>query len=245
MVVGSYDFQSFDLYQDHFAWDYQKRWSVGAGLGWQSIDTAFGALAVYTFSNSRLFRNGTFQETFKIDEQGLITPIYRTYNLHEASLSAWATLFGFKATVNANGIMDWSGKNGADTLDSFYEVPLWLDGYPLLKDAENYTRSGMRTLMAELRYTCDVFTDLRWNLGVFTTRSLSVDLFAQMGAAWNEYGWIKDLTKFDFWYRSVGIEWKFGNRLFYTAPFDIRVKLARGLDGPKSTRGEIRIGAGI
>ena len=36
--------------------------------------------------------------------------------------------------------------------------------------------------------------------------------------------------KRDFWDRSVGLEFRMANRIFYTLPFNISLNLARGLD---------------
>ncbi len=37
-------------------------------------------------------------------------------------------------------------------------------------------------------------------------------------------------SKREFWDRSVGIEFRMANRIFYTIPFNISLNLARGLD---------------
>ena len=58
-----------------------------------------------------------------------------------------------------------------------------------------------------------------------------IDIFAQVGAAWTSE-WL-DFDKFksrDFWDRSVGIEIRFANTLFYSIPLDISLNIARGLD---------------
>jgi hypothetical protein len=89
----------------------------------------------------------------------------------------------------------------------------------------------MRTAIAELHYLFPVYDDWRKSAWIFETRSFYVDLFSQMGAAWNGK-WI-DSDKFTdhrFWDRSVGLTFRMSNRIFYSTPFDISLTLARGLN---------------
>lgn len=242
-VMAGYDWAAFNLYEDHFAWDYHKRLSAGTVLSWRSAVPGSGSNAagagqgvtlVYNHARTQLYRPGTFAESFTVSSQGVITPHYRDYQLHEAALS----LFGSVANplhagarlaggVHGMGLLAWSGQ---DTLDNFYRYPLQLDGYPLLLNSETYNRQGQRTAIAELHYLFPLYNDWRHQFWIFTTRDLYVDLFAQTGAAWDASGVPSTLRKREAWDRSVGLEWRWSNRLFYTYPFDVSLKLARGLD---------------
>ena len=68
-------------------------------------------------------------------------------------------------------------------------------------------------------------------LWIFETKDFYVDIFAQVGAAWDSKWFDTDKFKSrDFWDRSVGIEFRLANTLFYSIPFDISLNIARGLD---------------
>lgn len=241
-VSASYDWSAFNLYEDGFAWDYHKRYSLGTQVSWRSDDSdashisgaGTGVVLGYTFSNSQLFRPGTFAESFTVSAQGVITPHYREYQLHDAQFSLFGSLPNplhsgaqLSAGVRGAGLMHWQGQ---DTLDNFYRLPLVLDGYPLLKDSESYTRQGQRTAVAEVHYLFPLYSDWRQHFWIFTTRDLYLDIFAQVGNAWDQGGMASELKTWATWDRSVGLEWRWSNRLFYTYPFDISLKLARGLD---------------
>ena len=58
-----------------------------------------------------------------------------------------------------------------------------------------------------------------------------MNLYAQVGAAWNAHGFaFSKFKKRDFWDRSVGLEFRMANRLFNSLPLNISLNLARGLD---------------
>ncbi len=247
-VLGSYDQANFNLYEENLEWTYQKRFSatIGASLDWDDGNTTAtntvgagnGITASYQISNSDLYRPGTFSESFTISPSGKIEPIYRNYTLHNFYVNAHGSIanpihngarFAFGATVA--GLGAWSAENAKDTLDSYYFSPLFLEGYPYLITNEDYNRSGLKTAKAELHYLFPIFEDWRNQFWIFTTRDFFVNVYAQVGAAWNDHGF--PLSKFksrDFWDRSVGLEFRLANRLFYTLPFNISLNLARGLD---------------
>ena len=116
-----------------------------------------------------------------------------------------------------------------DTLDSYYYTPIFLDGYPYLRSSEDYTRAGTKTAMAEIHYLYPIYDDWRHDLWIFSTRSLYVDLFAQMGAAWNGDFFTDKLTKHEFWDRSVGLSFRMSNKIWGNIPFDISLTFARAL----------------
>lgn len=242
-----YDFANFNLYEDGFDWTYQKRFSIGAlfglfrGFPEEGSNTAGlgnGIALSYRYSDSELFRSGTFSETFVVNANGTIFPIYRDFNLHEIGFSAFGSIAnpihsGARIALGASitGILDWSAEKSSDTLDSYYHHPLFLQGYPYLISTEDYNRSGTKVASAELHYLFPIYQDWRKRFWIFETRDLFIDIFAQVGAAWTSE-WL-DFDKFksrDFWDRSVGIEIRFANTLFYSIPLDISLNIARGLD---------------
>ena len=249
-VAVGYDWANFNLYEDNFDWTYQKRISalVSFGLyadhaeGSEISGQGNGLNIYYQYTNSDLYRPGTFAESFVISPSGKITPKYRNFIVNELGLNLYGSvqspLTGARLAAGGKlgGVFNWStdtrqDSTDHDTLDSYYYNPVFLEGYPYLRSSENYTLAGMRTAVAELHYLFPVYDDWRKGAWIFETRSFYIDLFAQMGAAWNGDKWFDSdkLTDHRFWDRSVGLSFRISNRIFYGTPFDISFTLARGL----------------
>ena len=245
-VALGYDWANFNLYEDNFDWTYHKRISAlalfglygdhegedGSGISGQGN----GAVISYQYSNSDLYRPGTFSESFYVTESGSVKPKYRNFNINEIGLNLYGSiqspLTGARLAAGAklSGVIAWSTDAAEDTLDSYYYNPVFLEGYPYLRSSESYTLAGTKTAVAELHYLFPIFEDWRKSVWIFSTRDLYIDIFAQAGAAWNDK-WF-DMDKFkdhDFWDRSVGFSLRMANKVFYGTPFDISFTLARGL----------------
>ncbi|GBU24939.1 translocation protein TolB [Fibrobacteria bacterium R8-3-H12] len=229
-IFTSYDWESFNLYQDLFKWDYHKRWRAGLIASLAIADSLLSLQGLYSFSKSDLFRPGTFAESFTVSESGAIIPHYRRFYLQEWAGSAKIKISKFSLSLFGGGLLDWKSKD-SDTLDNFYLHPLVIDGYPILKNSESYFRQGTRTFLAEFSYKYTIYEEFRKRFGIFTTRNFNVSPYVQMGSVWNN------------WLRSFGINWRMENILFYTAPFNLNFGVARGLDEPKDVR--IKIGVGV
>ena len=243
-VAVGYDWANFNFYKSYFDWTYQKRLSLLVALGLYG-DHAEGSeitgqgngMRLYLqSSNSDLYRPGTFAESFTINENGKITPKYRNFHINEVGLNLYGSiqspLTGARLAAGGKiaGVYKWSTDAKQDTLDSYYYDALFLEGYPYLRNSENYTLAGMRTAIAELHYLFPVYDDWRKSAWIFETRSFYIDLFSQMGAAWNGKWFDTDkFTDHRFWDRSVGLTFRMSNRIFYSTPFDISLTLARGL----------------
>lgn len=244
-VALGYDWANFNLYEDNFDWTYQKRVSalVAIGLygdheeGAEITGQGNGLRLYYQYANSDLYRPGTFAESFTVTASGSIKPKYRNFNINEFGLDAYGSLQSpltgarLAAGGKIGGIFNWSTDANQDTLDSYYFNPVFLEGYPYLRSSESYTLAGMRTAVAELHYLFPVYDDWRKGAWIFETRHFYIDLFAQMGAAWNGRWFDTDkLTDHRFWDRSVGLSFRMSNRIFYGTPLDITFTLARGLN---------------
>ena len=212
-----------------------------------------GVTAYYQYSNSDLYRPGTFAESFYVTESGSIKPKYRNFNIHEFGLNLYGSiqspLTGARLAAGAKvgGIFHWDtdakDSTGAkvDTLDSYYYSPVLIEGYPYLRSSESYTRAGTKTAMAEVHYLFPIYDDWRKGFWIFETRDFYFDVFAQIGAAWNSKWFDMDkFTDHDFWDRSVGISFRWSNKLFYSIPLDISLTLARALSriGDENGRSE-------
>lgn len=244
-VALGYDWADFNLYEDDFSWTYQKRISALAAIGlYSGVDeessgiegSGNGLMLYYQYANSDLYRPGTFAESFYVTESGSIKPKYRNFNIHEIGLNLYGSLTmpltgaTLAAGGKINGIINWNTDANQDTLDSYYFSPIFLEGYPYLRSSEDYTRAGTKTAMAELHYLLPIYSDWRKSAWIFATRDFYIDIFAQIGAAWNSK-WI-DTDKFtdhDFWDRDVGFSLRMSNKVFYNVPLDISLTFARGL----------------
>lgn len=246
-VALGYDWADFNLYEDNFSWTYQKRFTAlaafglfadhedeeGSGISGQGN----GLFLYYQYANSDLYRPGTFAESFYITESGSVKPKYRNFNINEIGINLYGSiqspLTGARLAAGGKicGIVNWSTDADQDTLDSYYFHPIFLEGYPYLRSPEDYTLAGTKTAMAEVHYLFPIYDDWRKTAWIFSTRDFYIDLFAQIGAAWNTK-WF-DMDKFkehDFWDRSVGLSFRMANKMFYNVPLDISLTLARGLN---------------
>ena len=242
----SYDWADFNLYEDNFSWTYQKRFAATVGFGLYGDNEGEGGSGIsgqgnglflyYQYSNSDLYRPGSFKQSFYITESGAIKPKYRNYALHQIGLDLYGSiqtpLLGARLAAGGkiNGYLHWNTDTPEDTLDTYYYMPVFLEGYPYLRSSEDYTLAGTKTAMAELHYLYPIYDDWRHDLWIFSTRSLYVDLFSQIGAAWTG-NWFSDkLTDHGFWDRSVGLSFRMSNKIWGSVPLDISVTVARGLD---------------
>ena len=237
----SYDWANVNFYDERIEWTYQKRFSATVGLGLYGDHEGEGGsgisgqgnglFAYYQYANSDLSRPGTLYVT----ENGKIATHYRNFALHQFGLNLYGSVQTpfLHARLAAGGkissIFNWNTDDVSDTLDSYYYNPVFLDGYPYLRSNEDYTLSGTKTAMAELHYLYPIYDDWRHNLWIFSTRSMYVDLFAQIGAAWNGDFFTNKFTKHEFWDRSVGLSFRMSNKIWGSIPFDISLTFARGL----------------
>ena len=237
----SYDWANVNFYDDRIEWTYQKRFSATVGFGLYGdhegeggsgiTGQGNGLFAYYQYANSDLSRPGTLY----ITENGRIETHYRNFALHQFGLNLYGSIQTpfLHARLAAGGkissYLHWNTDDVSDTLDSYYYTPVFLDGYPYLRSDEDYTLAGTKTAMAELHYLYPIYDDWRHNLWIFSTRSLYVDLFAQIGAAWTGNFFTDKITKHDFWDRSVGFSFRMSNKIWDNIPFDITLTFARGL----------------
>ncbi|WP_290765256.1 hypothetical protein [Fibrobacter sp. UBA4297] len=237
----SYDWANVNFYDERIEWTYQKRFSATVGLGLYGDHEGEGGSGIsgqgnglfvyYQYANSDLSKPGTLYVT----ENGRIETHYRNFALHQFGLNLYGSVQTpfLHARLAAGGkitsYLHWNTDDVSDTLDSYYYTPVFLDGYPYLRSDEDYTLSGTKTAMAELHYLYPIYDDWRHDLWIFSTRSLYVDLFAQIGAAWNGDFFTNKFTKHEFWDRSVGLSFRMGNKIWDNIPLDITLTLARGL----------------
>ena len=238
----SYDWSNVNFYEDRIDWTYQKRFSATVGLGLYGdhegeegsgiSGQGNGLFLYYQYANSDLSRPGSLYVT----ENGRIETHYRNFTLHQFGLNLYGSvqtpLLGARLAAGGkiSSIFNWNTDDVSDTLDSYYYNPVFLDGYPYLRSSEDYTRAGTKTAMAELHYIYPIYDDWRHDLWIFSTRSLYVDLFTQIGAAWDGDFFTDKFTKHGFWDRSVGLNFRMSNKIWGSIPFDISLTFARGLD---------------
>lgn len=238
----SYDWANVNFYDDTIEWTYNKRFSatVGFGLygdhegeGGSGISgQGNGALVYYQYANTDLSRPGALYVT----PEGQIKTHYRNFTTHQVGLNLYGSLqtplLGARLAAGGkiSSIINWNTDDVSDTLDSYFYTPVFLDGYPYLRSNEDYALSGTKTAIAELHYLYPIYDDWRHNLWIFTTHSLYVDVFSQIGAAWNGDFFTDKFTKHGFWDRSVGLSFRMSNKIWGSIPMDISLTFARGLD---------------
>ncbi len=242
----NYSMADFNLFEDKFQWTYHKQFSAGLELSFLNdfpenlsniSGRGNGVILSYRYSLSDLYRPGTFSESFTVTPSGIIKPVYRTYQLHEIGGALFGSLENpihpgarLAAGVSLNGILKWSSRD-TTALDDFFYHPLILEGYPYLISNEDYNRSGMKVAKAEVHYLFPIYRDFRKHFWIFATGDFFIDIYAQVGSAWTNHGIpFEKLKETRFWDRSIGLEFRMANTLFYNVPFDLSLNLARGLD---------------
>ena len=237
----SYDWSNVNFYEENIEWTYQKRFSASVGLGLYGdhegeegsgiSGQGNGLFVYYQYSNNDLSRPGSLYVT----ENGRIESHYRNFTLHQFGLNLYGSiqtpLLGARLAAGGKitSLLKWNTDDVSDTLDSYYYTPVFLDGYPYLRSNEDYTLAGTKTAMAEIHYLYPIYDDWRHDLWIFSTRSLYIDLFSQIGAAWNGDFFTSKFKKHEFWDRSVGLSFRMSNKIWDNIPLDISLTLARGL----------------
>ena len=246
-VALGYDWADFNLYEDDFSWTYHKRLSALVSLGLYGDHEGEDGSGIsgqgngfeifYQYSNSDLYRPGTFAESFYVTSSGSVKPRYRNFNINQMGMNLYGSiqspLTGARLAAGGKlgGIFNWSTDAKEDTLDSYYYSAVFLEGYPYIRSNESYTRAGTKTAMAELHYLFPIYDDWRKRLWIFSTRDLYLDVFAQAGAAWTgKWNKSDEFTKHGFWDRSAGFGIRWSNKVFESIPVDISLTFARALD---------------
>jgi hypothetical protein len=237
----SYDWSNVNFYDERIEWTYNKRFSATVGLGLYGdhegeegsgiSGQGNGLFVYYQYANSDLSKPGTLYVT----ENGRIETHYRNFALHQFGINLYGSLqtplLGARLAAGGKltGFIHWETDDVSDTLDSYFYTPVFLEGYPYLRSNEDYTLAGTKTAMAEVHYLYPIYDDWRHDLWLFSTRSLYIDLFAQIGAAWTGKWFTNKFTDHNFWDRSVGLSFRMSNKVWDNIPFDISLTFARGL----------------
>ncbi len=262
-LTGGYDWNDFDFYGlgDGSSFDFTYYKSLyfntllnlyGADYDDKSLVAPLGGAAVlsYTASQSNLIRNGTFEQTFTFDQNGVVSPIYRTYTIHDLDAGVtygWAMPWAKHSALVASGflgtILDWKLKNpdsGADTLDSFFEKGLFLRGYPYLRDVEHLAFSGENTATMSLDMNQPLWSDIYQRFWTVFVEDIYADLFWEAGRAWDgslvkaglfsPSAWNTSRTP-DGWHQTVGLSFKVNARVYHNYPFLVFLDLDRALSG--------------
>jgi len=269
-LTAGYNWNSFDFYDlgddGTFTFDYYRSfylnslvWLYGADYNDKGLVAPSGMAAYFshTISNSGLLRNGTFQESFVFNSNGVIEPRLRRYVLQDVDFGA---TYGQKLPWSENGSLVFSGfagtlgwdftnrQNEADTLDDFFSKGLWIRGYPYLRDIEHLAFSGENTMTLSLDLNQPVLPDIYRSSWIFFLEDLYFNAFWEAGRAWNGSFAETDLFRADSWslhggadnwYQSVGWGLKLNARIFHQYPFLVFFEAATALSGVPDGEGGI------
>ncbi len=210
-LTGGYDWNDFNFYDlgggGAFAFTYYKSTYFNTLLSLRGADyndkglvapTGMAAVLSYTLNQSDLVRNGSFDSTFRFDASGIISPLYRTTQLHNLELGVtyglpmpWSKHSALVATGFVNSILKWkiTAKDAkdttADTLDSFYKPGLFLRGYPYLRDNEHLLFSGENNVTLSLDMNQPLWSNAYQRLWVIFVEDIYADAFVEAGRAWD------------------------------------------------------------
>lgn len=278
-LTAGYGWNSFDFYdfgdgeEGKFAFDYYRAsyanallWLYGADYDDKGLVAPSGmaAYASYTFSNSGLLRNGTFQESFVVTNSGIVEPRLRRYALHDMdigatmgskmpwsknsslALSAFGSTMGWEFTNRRDGLNEEGREADPDTLDDFFSKGLWLRGYPYLRDVEHLGFSGQSTLKFSLDLNQPLLPDIYKSAWIFFLQDLYLTAFWEAGRAWNGPTWETDLLRAkswrlnggpEAWHQSIGWGLKLNARIYHHYPFLVYFEAATALSGLPTATG--------
>lgn len=278
-LTAGYGWNSFDFYdfgdgeEGKFAFDYYRAsyanallWLYGADYDDKGLVAPSGmaAYASYTFSNSGLLRNGTFQESFVVTNSGIVEPRLRRYALHDVDLgatwgakmpwsknsslaiSAFGSTLGWEFTNRRDGLNEEGREADPDTLDDFFSKGLWLRGYPYLRDIEHLGFSGQSTLKFSVDLNQPLIPDIYKSAWVFFLEDLYLTAFWEAGRAWNGPVWETDVLRTkswrvdggpEAWHQSVGWGLKLNARIYHHYPFLVYFEAATALSGLPTATG--------
>jgi len=238
----------FNLYEDNFAWDYHEQEHIGMQFRWSkgpdpfaanAEGKGFGVLLSGDVSQNNLFRPGTFQESFKV-ENGVISPVYRKFTLKEGGAMLWGRLSnpfhpgaGIVMSAQETGILDWQVHNSdEDTLDFYFHHRLNQAGYPFLADSENLLLHGKHTLLLQAHYLFPIYKELDFSFWTIRPRNMYASLFGQLGRAWDGMWWDSGFNDYAWngFLRSAGLEFRWENQIFYRQPLAMYLRFSRALD---------------
>ncbi len=256
-LAGGYSWNEFNFYDFPFSFTYYRNLYVTGGLNLYSpsysdkgrvAPKGMAAGGSYTFNRSELVRQGSFRETFVI-EDGILKTRFREYDLQEANLAFTygVSLPGSKhssllLTAHTGSIIDWTYNNpmGApDTLDSFFSKGLFLRGYPYLRDVENLAFQGENVAQLSLDLNQPLISDIYKKYWVLFVEDLYGHLFWEAGRAWNgklydsqlfSAAYWDDSRRADAWRQSVGWGLKLNARIYHNYPFLIYFEAATALN---------------
>ena len=229
-LTGGYSWSSFDLYEANFFWDYYKSTYLQYDFQYEAISprTSYegaypGGFAVKygeRWSWDNLFRQGNFSETFRVNANGIIEPLYRKYNLWSNHFLAHFVMglpflknVKFKTSVIGNAVL-WN--NGKDTLDDFLKEKTFVPGYPLLQ-GENYTFEGENTFLSEFTLQIPLYKGFKKSWWVLNPKALILETSFYVGKAWD--GKYAEVTDRDSFKNSYGVMVKAVNTIFNYYPF--------------------------
>ena len=251
---GGWEAGRFDLYEDDFAWDFYEAWRAGLGWTWLSgayrrswsetlfQPVGFGLSAQAEYRAAGLFRTGKFYESFVIGESGMPRARLRDWNVVDAAAGIYAGLpwlLGVSSVqLSAQGVPWWDAERAvSDSLDDFFRPLGAVAGYPFYSDDETNLLRGRWIAFLELRHTFPLWSS-RFVRGGFAHRGAALSLYGQAGRAAEEPGELFE-TGHGKWYRGVGGELRFSQRLFYGLPFEVWIGAQKALDRIPF-RGEMR-----
>lgn len=258
---GGWESGRFNLYEDHFAWDFYTAWRLGAGWGIQSrqhqlsqVETllqpsGWSLLWALNYRWASLFRTGKFYESFVIDASGQMPRArLRDWGIFDVgAMVFYGHRWRFGVTslqLQGNSVPYWSSIDApGDSLDSFFYPIQQLVGYPLLKGDDDYLIQGVHVGVVELRHTFPLWSsNFTWRS--FAHRGASLALYAQ--AARSSSRW-DDFLQFDHgdWLRGVGMEMRLSQRVFYGIPFEFWVGFGKALDKIGQNREISTLGKGL
>lgn len=248
-LIASMVNAGFDFYQDNFAFTFLRAYGAGVAFDWSAREKhpqnflpspGLEASASWFVQHNDLFRQGSFRESFKVNSSGVISPLFRGFDLQslDAKLAYHLPMSENSrlSLTSQYSTLPWWSSNDSDTLDAFFYPSVRLHGYPvILPSAENSLLQGRSSSLWTLHAQLPLWTKTR-SFGPLMQRGAWIDLFAehlwlwQDPPAWDELKSAQSLS-------SVGAELRLSQKVFYSVPLEFYVRASRALNTAHSKEG--------
>jgi hypothetical protein len=256
-VVGGV-WNDFHFYELPFSFTFFKSFFVAPSLWYYGAvpspksgiaPIGMAAFANYAYNRASLFRGGSFRETFVFNDKGVLKPVYKEYTLNELDFGVdyglpvpWSKYSSFRLSGIAGSILTWKRRDkvsGADTLNSFFQRGIFLRGYPMLANTEEYLFRGSNTMKFSIDYNQALVSDIFKNFWVVFVEDIYANLFWETGRAWNgkfantrlaDLNYWNERKNRQSWYQAIGWGLKLNSRIYHNYPFYLYVEAATALN---------------
>ena len=227
---GGYQSLGFNFYNLPFQFDSYQQYYLKLKLDlFHQIPSGYFLSTSYQFRWANLIRgSNSFTETFTINNNNTVKENFIKHFIQDFDFQGGynfkiGELSHLKFTLSLAGLAYTHIFNG-DSLNDFFQKPLILRGYPILKDKSNYLFKGNYSTKLLLDYRQIIWKDIYYALGEWFLDDFYFNLFLEAGFVSNRF--LKTLPPLN---KAWGTGFELSSILFYSFPLNFSIQLGRAL----------------